>query len=59
MAACRSLTPEGARFFALTLYFQHVADRRGMRLHVWRILKAWPTGQMHDIEVKIQSIQEE
>ena len=36
----RQWTPNGARFLALTLYFQQVADRRSQRLHVWRVLKA-------------------
>lgn len=53
MEACKQLTPNGERFLALTLYFQHEAQKYGQRLHIWRVLKAWQKGTIHDIKVKI------
>lgn len=59
MTACRRLTSNGERFLALTLYLQQEAKKRGQRLHVWRVLKAWEEGKMNEITVKFASVQED
>ena len=58
MAACRQLTRNGERFLAMTLYLQQEARKRGQRLHIWRVLKAWEEGKLNGIAVKIADIQE-
>ena len=58
MAACKQLTRNGERFLAMTLYLQQEAKKRGQRLHVWKVLKAWEEGSLDGIAVKIADIQE-
>ena len=58
MAVYRQLTRNGERFLGITLYLQQEARKRGQRLHIWRVLKAWEEGKLTGIAVKIASIQE-
>lgn len=54
MATCRQITPNGERFLALTLYLGQEAQRRGVRLRVWRLLKAWQTTPIEKLKIKIK-----
>lgn len=55
MTTCRQITPKGERFFALALYLGKEAQKKGVRLRVWRLIKAWQTAPIEELKIIIKT----